>query len=432
MVENAIAPQELSTFKVLLFAYACTPDSGSEAGCGWNWVWHLAQVGHDVWVLTDLGNKGVIERVLESRPISNLHFVYIEVPPWIKRLTKARFMALYGYYAHYLGWQKQAYKKALVLDREHQFDVVHHVTWSGINTGSWLCYLNKPFIFGPVGGGQTAPSAFKKYFLKNWKLEIVRSLLVNSIRFNGFVAKTIRQADLVLATNSDTLHLTRKLGARRVEMFLDNALPDDYLPSELPRRSCSQELQLLWVGGIYPRKGLRLALESLTFVSDSIPIKMTILGDGFLAHCVPDWIKEFGLESRVVYRGRVSWTELKTEYLKSDVLLFTSLRDSFGTQLLEAMAHALPVIVLDHQGARDFIPNRAGIKVPVNSPTATIQALAQAIEYMSKHPEDRWKMGRVGYEFVKTQTWSQKAIKMSEYYQQIVRNNSAKRAETSY
>jgi glycosyltransferase involved in cell wall biosynthesis len=94
-------------------------------------------------------------------------------------------------------------------------------------------------------------------------------------------------------------------------------------------------------------------------------------------------------------------------------------------QLLEAMALALPIICLDHHGSRDFVPDGAGIKVPVNNPTETVNALAQAVEYMFKHPKDHSEMGRIGYNFAKTQTWRCKALRMSEYYKELVNQKKA-------
>lgn len=415
------APLQKSPIRVLLFSYACQPNSGSEAGMGWNWSWHLAEIGHEVWVLTTVEAKDAIEQDLALKSLPNLHFIYVETPAWIKRYIRGRFVALYGYYAHYLGWQKQAYNAALNLDQKHHFDIVHHVSWGGVNTGSWLCYMNKPFIFGPVGGGQVAPPAFKKYFLSNWRLEKIRSLMVHFIKFNRLVTTTIKRADLVLATNTDTLNLVKKLGAERVEYFFDIALPEDYFPPELPIRTTSPELRILWVGGIFPRKGLRLALESLRQVNENIPVKMTILGGGYLSELVPSWIEEFCLEKLVTYRGKIPWLDVKTAYLNNDVFLFTSLRDSTGMQLLEALSQGLPIIGLDHQGIRDFVPDSASIKVPVTNPADTMQGIAQAIQYMFEHPQERLEMGQKGYEFSKMYTWKQNAIKMTEYYQQIVK-----------
>ena len=46
--------------RILLSAYACEPDRGSEPGVGWNWVRHLARE-HEVWVITRSNNRGIID-----------------------------------------------------------------------------------------------------------------------------------------------------------------------------------------------------------------------------------------------------------------------------------------------------------------------------------------------------------------------------------
>jgi glycosyltransferase involved in cell wall biosynthesis len=405
--------------KVLISAYDCKPKCGSEAGNGWNWAWHLAKAGHEVWILTLVDNQEAIEQELVLQPMSNLHFIYINVPEWIKRYIKGP-IGDFSWQSDYLGWQQRAYKIARQLDKDHEFDIVHHVTWGSITAGSWLWRLNKPFIFGPVGRGQVAPSAFKKYFLGKWRKEALRSLIFKKLaKFNPISRQTVSQADLILATNRDTYELARQLGARRVEFFLDTGLPEDYFPQKLPTISTSQELRLLWVGSPVLRKGLPLTLESLSKVNPLIPFKITIVGVSTANDDLIRWIKEFGLENKVNCKGRVPWLEVKNEYLKSDIFFFTSLRESFGSQFLEAMAYGLPVITLNHQGARDLIPDRAGIKVPVTNPTETVNVLAQAVEYMYNHPKQRVEMGKIGYEFAKTQTWSRKALEMSDYYREI-------------
>ena len=39
-----------------LIAYACWPEHGSEPAIGWGWATSLADIGHDVTVLTILGD----------------------------------------------------------------------------------------------------------------------------------------------------------------------------------------------------------------------------------------------------------------------------------------------------------------------------------------------------------------------------------------
>ena len=43
--------------KILLSAYACEPNRGSEPGVGWNWALQLNKLGYDIKVVTRLNNK---------------------------------------------------------------------------------------------------------------------------------------------------------------------------------------------------------------------------------------------------------------------------------------------------------------------------------------------------------------------------------------
>jgi hypothetical protein len=63
--------------KVLLSAYACEPNKGSEPGVGWQWTLEIARLSYDVWMLTRANNRENIEAELAKMPpITNLHFIY--------------------------------------------------------------------------------------------------------------------------------------------------------------------------------------------------------------------------------------------------------------------------------------------------------------------------------------------------------------------
>ncbi|GAB3296311.1 glycosyltransferase family 4 protein [Hymenobacter tenuis] len=398
---------------ILISAYACNPVNGGEAGGGFHWTWQTALHGHHVWCLTTPEGKTDVENFVAKHghelSAAQLQFIYVAVPAWVQFLYRWQF----GVYLHYLVWQYLAWRQARTLSQQVSFDYVHHATYGSLQMGSWMWRLGKPLIFGPVGGAQKAPVAFRSFIPDWFKTETMRNAISWLLMtFDPNVRQTLRHATLVLAGNSETAALAKKLGAQRIEMFVDSGLPESFFPAAFPQREPGPVLRLLWLGRLFPRKGLVLALEALSRVDTRIPFHLTIIGDGPLGPQVNGWIERYGLVDNVTWRGTVPWTEVKEAFLAHDAFLFGSLRDSFASQFLEAMATGLPIITLDHQGAHDFIPAAAGIKVPVTTPDAAANAMARAVEYLYNHPEERLSMGRAGYEFARTQTWSARSERL--------------------
>ena len=125
--------------RVLLSAYSCFPNAGSEPGLGWGLATHLSD-RFDVTVLTSSRNRDRIEPNLSElqRPV---RFVYVESGtetrsptgpgPLVggRSLTGDLFVM-----AEYVRWQRTALRVAQDLHSKHNFDLVHHVTF----VSAWL------------------------------------------------------------------------------------------------------------------------------------------------------------------------------------------------------------------------------------------------------------------------------------------------------
>ena len=158
--------------RILLSAYACEPGKGSEPGVGWNWVCQIAKF-HEVWLFTRENNRKSIEAALVSNPLPTVHFVYADLPRWVRFWKKGR----RGIYVYYYLWQVAAYFTAKKLHQQVRFDVVHHITFVKYTMPSFMALLPVPFVWGPVGGGETTPSGFWWSFSLRGKLfEIFRTL----------------------------------------------------------------------------------------------------------------------------------------------------------------------------------------------------------------------------------------------------------------
>lgn len=74
---------------ILISAYGCEPDKGSEPGAGWNWAVEVAK-RHKVTVLTRANNRCSIEKELQVNPRPNMSFIYYDLPESIKKYKKGQ------------------------------------------------------------------------------------------------------------------------------------------------------------------------------------------------------------------------------------------------------------------------------------------------------------------------------------------------------
>jgi hypothetical protein len=135
--------------RIVVLAYACEPEKGSEPGAGWAWVRILARIG-PVWVVTRSNNAPAIEARLPELPErERLTFVYADLPPWTRFWKRGH----RGVRLYYLLWQIAAVREARRLRREQKLDLVWHLTLANAWLGSLAPLVGGPFAYGPVGGG---------------------------------------------------------------------------------------------------------------------------------------------------------------------------------------------------------------------------------------------------------------------------------------
>lgn len=390
--------------KILLSAFACDPTKGSEPSYGWNWAVGLAERGFEVHCITrEISRAGIETRQLPR----NLKFSYVRLPYRMERLYSASQSAMYIYY---MLWQWRAYKLAVALHRAQNFELVHHITWGNLQLGSFMYKLRIPLVFGPAGGGQMAPTAFREYFGDAWPSEQNRERMSRLLlRFNPACKTMLSRAAIVLASNKETLRLAQATGAGNVSLALDTGVPAWFFPKQVPARVPQKDsLKLLWVGRFMPRKGLMLLLDVMKELKEYPGIELTVVGDGIQKPEFVRAIDKYGLQGAIHLKGWVPFEMVRSYYANHDVFLFTSLRESGGVQIVEAMAFGMPVVTLDLHGPGSIVDSDRGIKCACDTPDTAIQSLKAAILDLYNNPGLIERLSEGSSQFAARQVWQKK------------------------
>lgn len=403
---------------VLLSAYACFPSAGSEPYVGWQWALQAARE-HNVWVLTEPLGRPKIEEELAARPRPRLHIVYHDVPGWLRSLLHLRG----GTRLHYALWQLTAPLTAYRQHRQTGFDVVHHVTYNTIDTPGFLPLLKIPFVWGPVGGAQLSPHELRSYFGSGWRRERLRNLQKRWARWNPWNRYVARHAAAVLTANQETADALRSMGAINLIAEMN---PGVDVPAACPKPHSRTHgaLTITWAGLLIPRKAPELALDVLAALrSRGVDAHLRIAGEGELRNDLEARSRELGIAESVEFLGRIDHDDMSEFYEQSDVFLFTSLQDTWGYVVVEAMARGLPVVTLNHQGVAGMMTNETGTLVPLGSPQQVVERLTDALQRLADDPALQVRQGYAAWAFIVAHNhWDLKANLLNELYSRIAGN----------
>jgi glycosyltransferase involved in cell wall biosynthesis len=392
--------------KILVSAYSCDPNRGSEPGYGYNWSSSLEENGHFVVCLTQKSNRINIESYENLN--KGIIFYFVNTPRYFDKIYK---YGLAGNYIHYLLWQFLAYLAAKKLHKKYCFELVQHVSWGSLQLGSFMFLLRIPFVYGPVGGGQMALPLLKKYFGDAWQVEIKRLRISKIItKYNPAFLGTIRNAQVIVAANNDTVSLIKSVNPRtKIFKCFDGALSDSFQIKNKVNRDFTGTLKLLWIGRVMPRKGLLLILDAMSYLKKSTHVTLTIVGDGPQMLEVKRKAHELGLNDSITFVGQVPHYEVVSYYLSHHVFFFTSLRDSGPSQLLEAISMGLPIVSIDIHGQSEIIEHEVtGLKCEIGDVMTLPKRLADLVLKLDGDRRLLKKLSENCYSSAKNYSWKSK------------------------
>lgn len=119
------------------------------------------------------------------------------------------------------------------------------------------------------------------------------------------------------------------------------------------------EIVLLSVARIAPEKGFEfLAQVAHVLVEKNLKFHLLIVGGNrnpAVEEAVQEMFSTKAMGSRVTFTGQLSGAALARAYASSDLFLHSSITETFGLVVLEAMASGLPVVARDEGGPSEIV-----------------------------------------------------------------------------
>ena len=183
----------------------------------------------------------------------------------------------------------------------------------------------------------------------------------------------------------------------KVSVMLETAIDHEVLGAEKQRKERLARFTFLWLVSLIPRKSANLVMMSLKqAISDSADLELCIAGNGSEDARLKNIVCELDLESRVRFLGWIEKAEVNSLMEQVNAFLFTSVRDTSGNVVLEALSRGLPVLALNNQGVLEMCDDEGVCLIQPEGIDDTIQAMAEGMKRLQKYSEYSKRIGEVG------------------------------------
>jgi glycosyltransferase involved in cell wall biosynthesis len=193
------------------------------------------------------------------------------------------------------------------------------------------------------------------------------------------------------------------------------------ISNEVRRRLRVEDLFLLFVGTLEPRKNLMTLLKAFEEVlshTDLSP-QLVIAGkEGWLMSETREYIEQARLADRIRVTGYVSDDELRALYSSCTALVYPSTYEGFGLPPLEAMACGAPVVASKIESIAEVTGNAACLFPPTDH-----RELASLIIGLVRDEKKREHFSEVGLARSRDFTWERTARMTMDVYREALKSS---------
>lgn len=271
----------------------------------------------------------------------------------------------------------------------------------------------------------------------------VHEYLVDSVRektwlpswSRGGMARLVHQLERALARRvsglvcviEDQLPLYQALHCPKVVVH-NYPSAADFAGAQLPPEYMPDQYRLVYIGGLFERRGVWTMIEAFRLVAQQIPNAHLFLGGNYedpsFEQRIERFIAENDLSTRVTLLGWVPFDRVKDYLTYADCawmpgrLTLQFSNRALSTKIFEAMICSAPMVSADLPHRREFIePAGAGLLVKADDP----EDHTDAILWLYRHPEERQAMGARGKAWVRERyVWEQESKILLRLYEQIL------------
>ncbi len=300
---------------------------------------------------------------------------------------------------------------------QYSFDIIH---------------VHHPFLMGRKG-----VSLGKKYhipvvFTYHTRIDQyaenipILKMVFKNILSHKMVQKFAQKCNGIIAPTKSAKEYLANIGVSRNKVVLPTGVDSDALQQMNQGRIHEIKMQyapngerlLCSASRLAVEKNISFLLYGLKLVKEKtdIPFRCLMLGDGPDRENIKKQIEKLQLTNDVVLTGTINPSDMATYFRAVDIFVFSSLSETQGMVLLEAMAGGCPAVSVRSSGTDDVIQEGFNGFKTLEEPTLW----ADKVVYLLENDEIRDEMSRNATSFAMNYTEEKIANRVEAFYKKTI------------
>jgi len=300
---------------------------------------------------------------------------------------------------------------------QYHFDVVH---------------VNHPFMMGRKGATLGKKYGIPVVFTYHTRIDQYAEnipflkLIFKNILSHRMVRKFAQKCNGIIAPTRTAKEYLENIGVSRHKVVLPTGVDfGEYIPANqklkreiIDRYAPEGEVLLCSASRLAIEKNINFLIQGLKLAKQSTEVRFRcmMLGDGPEKENIQQMIQECGLEGEVVLVGQVTPSAMATYFQAADIFVFSSLSETQGMVLLEAMAGGCPAVCVRSSGTDDVVRDGYNGFKTIEDP----ELWAEKLVYLLENKKERAKMSKNAYSLAENFSEDKIAERVEGFYKKCI------------
>ncbi|MFZ5982129.1 MAG: glycosyltransferase [Patescibacteria group bacterium] len=230
-------------------------------------------------------------------------------------------------------------------------------------------------------------------------------------------------ADQVIVPTDSIIPILKKWGVKRDMLAISTGVEEEVFQSAdgfKVRKDLglsNEDVVFLLVSRLTEEKNVEFIFDSLrNILKEEKRAKFLIVGGGYLLPKLETWVRENDLEGKIFFSGEVERERVKDYYAAADVFVYSSLSETQGMIVTEAMYMGLPIVAVQATGVSSLVEDGENgflVGEDISEFSDKCQRLIQDLDLRRRMSKESSRLAKEKY------TASVCARKMLEVYQKL-------------